>query len=135
MLLLFSLGLHKALVSVRSKLKDGEKLFAFLDDVYFIVTPSSVLDVFGLLERELHEKACISVHQGKTQIWNWGGREPTGASILTAAARKEKPGVVVWRGDPRLPLGEQGLMVLGAPVGQPSSLSPVWRRKGSKMTD
>ena len=31
--LLFSLGLHRALVSVRSKLKEGEKLFAFLDDV------------------------------------------------------------------------------------------------------
>ena len=60
--LLFSLGLHRAVVSVRSKLKEGEKLFAFLDDVYVIVPPSRVLDVFRLLERELHEKACISVH-------------------------------------------------------------------------
>ena len=30
---LFSLGLHRALVTVKSKLKEGEHLFAFLDDV------------------------------------------------------------------------------------------------------
>ena len=60
----------------------------------------------------------ISIHQGKTQIWNRGGHEPVGAAILTAAARREKPKAVVWRGDPFLPPFEQGLMVLGAPVGQ-----------------
>ena len=127
---LFSLGLHRAVVNVRSKLKEGEKLFAFLDDVCVIVTPLRVLDVFRLLERELHEKACISVHQGKTQIWKRGGCEPTGASSLTAAARKEKSGVVVWRGDPKLPLNEQSLTVLGTPVGQPGVIVARLAEKG-----
>ena len=116
--LLFSLGKHRALVTVKSKLKEGEKLFAFLDDVYVICTPKRVLDVFRLLETELHNRVSISIHQGKTQIWNRGVHEPVGAAILTAAARREKPEAVVWRANPFLPPFEQGLMVLGAPVGQ-----------------
>ena len=44
--LLFSLGMHSALVAVKAKLKEGERLFAFLDDVNVICTPSRVLEVF-----------------------------------------------------------------------------------------
>ena len=117
--LFFSLGMRSALVAVKAKLKEGERLFAFLDDVYVICTSSRVLQVFQLLEAELYSKAHISVHQGKTQIWNRGGQEPSGAAELTAAARMEKPEAVVWRGDPMLSLADQGLIVLGAPVGQP----------------
>ena len=74
--------------------------------------------MFRLLEHELSSKACISVHQGKTQIWNRGRVEPAGAAQLTTA-RIEKPDVVVWRGDPELPVTEQRLIILGAPVGPP----------------
>ena len=56
--LLISLGLHRALVSVKSQLEDGEKLFAFLDDIYVICRPTRVLQVFRLLEQELCSKAC-----------------------------------------------------------------------------
>ena len=117
--LLFSLGMHSALVAINAKLKEGERLFAFLDDVYVTCTPARVLPVFQLLEAELYNKAHISVHQGKTQIWNRGGHEPSGAVELTRAARQEKPEAVVWRGDPMLSVCNQGLIVLGAPVGQP----------------
>ena len=117
--LLFSLGMHSALVAVKAKLKEGERLFAFLDDVYVTCTLARVLPVFQVLEAELFNKAHISVHQGKTLIWNRGGQEPSGAVELTRAARKEKPEAVVWRGDPMLSLADQGLIVLGAPVGQP----------------
>ena len=75
---LFSLGLHRALVSVKSQLEDGEKLFAFLDDVHVICRPTRVLQVFKLLE---------------------------------------KPDAVVWRGDTQLAPQQQGIVVLGSPVG------------------
>ena len=104
---------------MKSQLEDEEKLFAFLDDVCVICRPTRVLQVFRLLEHELSRKACICVHQGKTQIWNRGGSsQQEQHTQLTAAARIEKPDAVVWRGDPELPLTEQGLTVLGAPVGQ-----------------
>ena len=39
MLLLFSLGQHRALVASQARPRDGERLFAFLDDVYIICAP------------------------------------------------------------------------------------------------
>ena len=91
-----------------------------------------MLQVFRLLEHELSRKACICVHQGKTQIWNRGGVEPAGAAQLSTAARIEKPDAVVWRGDPELPLTEQGLTVLGAPVGQLEFVQAQLAKKGAE---
>ena len=34
-------------------------------------------------------------------------------------ARRVKPEAVVWRGDLELPLSQQGMRVLGVPIGQP----------------
>ena len=39
--LLFNLGQHRALVAVQAKLREGERLFAFLDDVHVICAPTS----------------------------------------------------------------------------------------------
>ena len=86
----------------------------------------SLLQVFRLLDHELRRKACICV------IWNRGGVEPAGAAQLTTAARLEKPDAVVWRGDPELPLTEQGLTVLGAPVGQVEFVQAQLTKKGAE---
>ena len=43
--LLFSLALHPSLRSVANLLREGEKIFAFLDDVYLVCTPDRVLGV------------------------------------------------------------------------------------------
>ena len=40
--LLFSLGQHSALEAVRARLINGERSFAFLDDVYVTTTPNRV---------------------------------------------------------------------------------------------
>ena len=128
--LLFSLGRHRALVAVQSKLKEDEKLFAFLDDVYVTCTPTRVEEVFQLLETELHRHACISIHLGKTKLWNAAGIEPTGAALLSAAARRHNPQAVVWRGDQALPTVQQGLKVLGAPVGHPNYVKAFMSQKG-----
>ena len=45
----------------------------------------------------------------------------------------EKPDAVVWRGgDPELPLTEQGLTVLGAPVGQVEFVQAQLTKKGAE---
>ena len=111
--LLFRLGMHSALVAVKAKLKEGERLFAFLDDVHVICTPSTVFPVFQLLEAELYNKAHISVHQGKTQIGT--GMDKNHQVPRNSQQQPE------WRNQRQwcLPLADQGLIVLGAPVGQP----------------
>ena len=118
MLLLFSLGQHRALVAVQAQLKDDERLFAFLDDFYVTSPiPDRVGDAYLSLEEHLFTRAGISVHQGKTKIWNRSGVKPLIADLLTAAAKSLNPQAVVWRGDHEFPLGKQGLKVLGVPVG------------------
>ena len=50
--LLFSLGQHAALQAAHSRMRAGETLFAFLDDVYFVVQPDRVGDVYQVVEQE-----------------------------------------------------------------------------------
>ena len=94
--LLFSLGQHRAMVAVQASLFEGERLFAFLDDIYIVCAPSRVGEVYMLLQRHLLERTGI---QGKTKIWNAGGLKPPVADVLTARARVNHPEAVVWRGD------------------------------------
>ena len=77
--MLFCLGQHGALAAVEGRLKAGEKLFAFLDDIYLICQPDRVQDVHRILEEELRTKVGIRVHHGNTadfadahdrQMWN-----------------------------------------------------------------
>ena len=44
--LLFCLGQQKALRAVQQQLEDGERLFAFLDDVYVVIRPERVGEVY-----------------------------------------------------------------------------------------
>ena len=115
--LLFSLAMHPSLVRTGDLLREGEKLFAFLDDLYLICKPERVLEVFRLIENALWIHSRISVHCGKTQLWNRSGTTPRGCEALTRATRALNPDAVVWRGDHRLPVVQQGVVVLGSPVG------------------
>ena len=61
--LLFSLGQHAALQAAHSRMRAGETLFAFLDDVYFVVQSARVGEVYQVLERELYKHSRIRIHR------------------------------------------------------------------------
>ena len=46
--LLFSLGQHRALTAIQDLLMEGERLFAFLDDICVICKPERVADVHNI---------------------------------------------------------------------------------------
>ena len=69
MSMLFYLGQHAALASVRKELFEGEQLFAFLDDLHVVCKPERVVEVHGILSQKLWEHARISLHAGKTKVW------------------------------------------------------------------
>ena len=116
--LLFCLSLHKALVAANARLLEGESLFAFLDDVYaYYCAPERVLAVHRILQQEIQTHCGISIHHGKTQIWNRGGEHPVGCEALTKAAQTVDPNAVVWRGDTQLAPQQQGIVVLGSTIG------------------
>eukprot|EP00973_Karenia_brevis_P043297 6000973-Karenia_brevis.AAC.1 len=68
--LLFCLGVHDSLSEVKSKLQEGEHVFAFLDDVYAVADPDRIRPIYDLLAETLASKAGISLHAGKTRVWS-----------------------------------------------------------------
>ena len=118
---LFALGQHDALVAIQNRLVPGERLMAFLDDIYAVDERQDRTEaVYTAMEQELRFHTGIEVHQGKTQIWNKAGVTPTGSERLTAVARVADPTAIVWRGDLGLLHEEQGAKILGTPLGHPS---------------
>ena len=51
--LLFALGQHRALDAARDRLLPGERLFAFLDDIYAVSAPERTAAVYTILAEEL----------------------------------------------------------------------------------
>ena len=66
--MLFSIGIQGALEEVAAKLEPEEQLCAFLDDIYVLCQPGRVK-----LSRCLSRVADISLHHGKTRVWNRAG--------------------------------------------------------------
>ena len=131
--LLFALGQHKSLVEAQARLRGNEIVLAYLDDVYAACGPLRVASVHTSVEEELFTYANIRVHHGKTQVWKRGGVMPEGIEELTQAARWVKPDAVVWKGDPELPHAQQGLKVLGVPIGQPEYVRDFLEKKSREQ--
>ena len=111
---LFSLGQHNALEAIAAELLPTETLCAFLDDIYVVCRPERVATVYALVERHLYEHAGIKLNTGKTKVYNTGGTKPEGVDALQPP---EPEAERVWVGDRSLPEEQQGVLVLGAPVG------------------
>ena len=54
-------------------LADGEFIFAYLDDTYFVTVPERTGIVYSFLQDALRNMAGIRIHQGKTKVWNNAG--------------------------------------------------------------
>ena len=102
--------------AVGSRLEEGERPLAFLDDLHVLCDPTRVLDVFAILQQELWRHAGTQIHQGKTKVWNQGGIVPVGVERLEVEARRIDCDAIVWRGNSDIPT-EQGLKILGYLVG------------------
>ena len=130
--MLFSLGMHPALVAVQERLRPTERIFAFLDDVCVVCLPERVQSVVSILAAELWAHARIQVHDGKTQVWNRACEEPAGVHELTMRARILDPNAVVWRGDVDLDPSQRGLKVLGSPIGSDEFVRTQLRSMATK---
>ena len=100
--LLFSLGQQWALRAIAGQLKDGERLFAFLDDLYVSCQPARVAEIHRVMRIELWTHSKISIHHGKTKLWNKVGILPSGVEELQHLASSVDENAIVWQGDPLL---------------------------------
>ena len=71
--LLYALGQHGALVSIHGMMREGERLFAFLDDLYVVTVPDRIGAMFAVVQEYMRRDANIRVHLGKIKVWNATG--------------------------------------------------------------
>ena len=79
---LCSLGQHSALQHTQQQLQAGERLYAYLDDVYLIVPPHRVETAYHILAHELQQHAHIQLNPAKTRVWNNSGHRPPNVEHL-----------------------------------------------------
>ena len=75
--------------------------------------------LWAAAECALFIHSAIRVHQEKTQVWNRGGVVPSGIEVMEAVASITDPEAIVWRGDTALQGVDQGVRILGTPLGHP----------------
>ena len=63
--MLFSLGQQAALETIKQRL-----------DLTVVCRPDRVADVMNIVSQALQAHAHVSVHHGKTQVWNRGALNP-----------------------------------------------------------
>ena len=85
-----------------------------------------------LLRHWLWVHSGISVHAGKTKVWNRSGVPPPGCAMLQRIAASSLPDAVVWHGDHSLPPHKQGFKVLGAPFGHPEFVKKFLQNKNAE---
>ena len=126
---LYALGQHAALLDLHSQLHPGEGLYAFLDDVYITSLPERTPPALRAAQTSLSRLANVQVHLGKTRAWNAAGEELAGLLAALPSAEGEPP---CWTGSWTLPAREQGLVVLGSPIGSREFLAAVLAAKRDK---
>ncbi|OLP94183.1 hypothetical protein AK812_SmicGene23838 [Symbiodinium microadriaticum] len=109
---LYAIAQHPAFAAVHTQLREGEAVFAYLDDIYVVAVPERIRELLDACQQALREHACIELNRGETRIWNAAGEEP--AHISELRGHGEQP---IWTGDSSLPRDRQGLLVLGTPLG------------------
>ena len=107
-----TIAIHVGLEEVAAHLEDGEKLCAFLDDVYVLCQPHRVVTLFKLFRESLDRVAGIRLLEGKRRVWNRSG---------TASEDIEELGEEVWQ--------PEGLKVLATPVGSPQFIDEKLRER------
>ena len=116
--LLFCLGQHPVLAAVSAGLRDGERLFAFHDDLYIVCRPERVGAVDDLLRRDLWQHAGMCLHAGKT---NGSGTCPPASQCSVQQLQCLQPPLC---GEETMNVHQQGLKVLGGGEGGRNRLWP-----------
>ena len=78
------------------------------------------MTIYAEVREILWRNARIQINTGKTRIWNSGQHRPDDIDSL---------GPWVWRSDPLLPTEDQGLIILGTPLGHEDFIRGYLRSK------
>ena len=116
---LYALGQHAALAQFNATLREGEMLFAYLDDTHVLCDPDRVAEIFVQVQHALFHQTGVQVNLGKTKVWNGAAVKPTNMQVI---------GDDAWKGEGLEE--ERGLVVLGVPVGPCFRAEMACRQEG-----
>ena len=105
---------RKAMLEGLEKVPGGSAVLPFV--LYLVSKPERVGVLHDLAQRELWAHCRIRIHGGKTHVWNQAGQKPEACDRLQRVAVQVDPTARVWPGS-ELPTVEQGIKVLGTPIG------------------
>ena len=111
------MSLFPALQAMKSELLPTELLFAFLDEIYVLCRPERVTAVHQIVASHLESHCGIRCHLGKTKVYNKAGVTPPGMEELQRQAEEQGSTERIWVGDQTLPTEQQGVVLLGSPIG------------------
>ena len=115
---LFSIGIQGALEEVAAALLLGERLCAFLDDVYHLCDTLRVKVLYELLEEALSRVAGIQLHQEKNK------------SLESSQDLHPRQAIEELGEDVRQPAG---ITVLGTPIGSEQYISEKMEERITKV--
>ena len=81
---LYSLAVHPALHAAAAGLREGEPIFAFLNDAYDVAPPARIAAVQAGLQEALWAHARIQLNTGKKRVWS----APLGSIVQQELRRK-----------------------------------------------
>ena len=120
--MLYALGQHGTLVCLQDFLLPHEHLFAYLDDLYVVCLPARVGPIFKHCKRH-----WISMPAYKS---TWENPRCPFCQEMQEVAAHVDPLARVWRGQG--PPSEQGVRVLGIPIGHKEFVQAVLRATTEK---
>ena len=128
---LFCLGLHDALAQAQSSLQEGEYLFAYLDDIYLFTSRERARPAYDAVSSAIRDLAGIDVNQGKTEAWSKNAQPaPPAIATLNSPDPNVPP---VWKSD--LSIEQQGLVILGSPLGSPEFIRAQCQKRLQEEED
>ena len=104
---LYALAQHAGLVAAAAKLEEGERILAFLDDLYVVAPYSRARQAFDVVAGSVEQHAGVRTHLGKLRAWCRDER-PRPADMADLPEE-------IWVADASVE--KRGLKVLGTPLG------------------
>ena len=105
---------------------------AYLDDLYLVVPKHRAAAAYHTVAETVRDLAGVQSHEGKLRAWcSGGGPAPADVAALTTEAMAAR-GEYVWTAD--LPAAQNGLMVLGSPIGTAEFVKAHGERRMTEET-
>ena len=79
---LYALGQHEGSRTSQATLREGEMLFAYLDDICVLCDPDRVVEIFVQFGTPSSIKQAVQVNFGKTKVWNGAAVKPTNMHVI-----------------------------------------------------